>query len=84
MGLDITYGPQTTIKSQALVDFVVKWTETQQPPAPVTREHWNMYFDDSFAFNGGKGRSHYDLPKGGLTPLHDSATFSHHKQLGGI
>jgi hypothetical protein len=28
MGLGITYVPQTSIKSQALVDFVADWTET--------------------------------------------------------
>jgi uncharacterized protein YchJ len=39
MGLDIIYVPQTAIKSQALVNFVAKWTETQQLPTPVTREH---------------------------------------------
>jgi hypothetical protein len=32
IGLSITYMPQTAIKSQALADFVTKWTETQQPP----------------------------------------------------
>jgi hypothetical protein len=32
LGLDITYVPQMAIKSQALVNFVAKWTETQQPP----------------------------------------------------
>jgi hypothetical protein len=31
MGLNIT-----PIKSQALADFEAEWTETQQPPAPVT------------------------------------------------
>jgi hypothetical protein len=31
MGLDITYVPQKAIKSQALADFVAKWTETQHP-----------------------------------------------------
>jgi hypothetical protein len=32
LGIDITYVPQMAIKSQALVNFVAKWTETQQPP----------------------------------------------------
>jgi hypothetical protein len=39
MGLDITYFLQTAIKSQALADFLAECTKTQQPPAPVTREH---------------------------------------------
>jgi hypothetical protein len=34
MGIDITCVPQTTIKSQALADFVAEWTKTQQPPPP--------------------------------------------------
>jgi hypothetical protein len=29
MGLDITYFPQTVIKSQALADFMAEWTEMQ-------------------------------------------------------
>jgi hypothetical protein len=32
-GLDITYVPETALKSQALVDFVAEWTETQHPPS---------------------------------------------------
>jgi hypothetical protein len=39
MGIDIMYVPQTAIKSQALTNFVVEWTETQQSPALVTQEH---------------------------------------------
>jgi hypothetical protein len=52
MGLDITYVPETAIKSQVLPDFVVEWIEIQQPPALVTREHRSMYFDNSFTLNG--------------------------------
>jgi hypothetical protein len=55
MGLDITYVPQTVIKSQALADFVAEWTKTQQSLAPVTREHWSMYFNGSFTLNGAWG-----------------------------
>jgi hypothetical protein len=32
MGLNLAYIPQTAIKSQALVDIVTEWTETQQQP----------------------------------------------------
>jgi ribonuclease HI len=55
MGLDITYVPQTAIKSQALADFMAEWTETHQSPAPVTREHKSLYFNDSFTLNGVRG-----------------------------
>jgi hypothetical protein len=64
MGLDITYGLQTTIKSQALADFVAEWIETQQPPAPVTREYCSMYFDNSFTLNGARGGVALNSSKG--------------------
>jgi ribonuclease HI len=64
MGLDITYIPQTAIKSQALVDFVPEFTELQQSPAPVTQEHWSMYFDESFTLNGAEGGIVLISPKG--------------------
>ena len=43
----IRYIPHTTIKSQALMDFVAKWMEVQLPTPDVTHEYWTMYFDGS-------------------------------------
>ena len=39
MGHDIRYIPCTAIKSQALVDFVAKWTEVQLPTPDITHEY---------------------------------------------
>jgi hypothetical protein len=64
MGLDISYVPQTAIKSQALADFVAEWTVTQQPPPPVTQEHHNMCFDGSFTLNRDEGGVVLISPKG--------------------
>ena len=47
MGHDIKYIPRTTIKSQALTDFVAKWMEVQLPTLDVTHEYWTMYFNGS-------------------------------------
>ena len=47
MGHDIRYTPRTTIKYQALADFVTEWTEVQLPTLDVTHEYWTMYFDGS-------------------------------------
>ncbi|XP_020162607.2 uncharacterized protein [Aegilops tauschii subsp. strangulata] len=45
-GHTILYEPRTTIKSQALDDFLVDWTETQYLPPPDSM-HWCMHFDGS-------------------------------------
>jgi hypothetical protein len=78
MGLNISYVPQMVIKSESLVDFVVEWIETQQPPPPVTQEHWSMYFDGSFTLNGIGG----DVVL--LTPLCYLTTLSRHQQCGRV
>jgi hypothetical protein len=50
--LNIDFKPQTAIKSQALVDFMVEWRENQ-PLTPTERpEHWVMYFDGSLKLEG--------------------------------
>ena len=39
MGHEIRYIPCTTIKSQALVDFIAEWMEVQLPTPDVTHEY---------------------------------------------
>jgi len=48
----LTYAPRKAIKSQALVDFVVEWIDTQLPPTQVQAELWTMYFDGSLMKTG--------------------------------
>jgi ribonuclease HI len=49
---DIEFRPHTAIKTQALVDFVLEWTEQQVPDNPKTVEVWWMYFDGSLMLQG--------------------------------
>jgi hypothetical protein len=44
---DIIYKPRTTIKAQALRDFVAKWTEIRTPPKERELEYWTINFDGS-------------------------------------
>jgi len=48
----LTYAPRKAIKSQALVDFIMEWTDSQLPPAQVQAELWTMYFDGSLMKTG--------------------------------
>jgi ribonuclease HI len=50
--LTIDFKPQTTIKSQALVDFMAEWRENQLPTPTERPEHWVMYFDGSLKLEG--------------------------------
>jgi ribonuclease HI len=49
---DIEFRPRTAIKTQALVDFVLEWTEQQVPENLETVEVWKMYFDGSLKLQG--------------------------------
>jgi hypothetical protein len=44
---DIVYKPRTTIKAQALSDFVAEWTEIQISPKEREMEYWTINFDGS-------------------------------------
>jgi hypothetical protein len=50
--LNIDFKPRTTIKSQALVDFMAEWRENQLPTPTERSEHWVMYFDGSLKLEG--------------------------------
>jgi ribonuclease HI len=43
----INYKPPKAIKSQALADFLVDWTESQQPFQSAKLVYWQMQFDGS-------------------------------------
>src|SRR4051812_40454766 len=48
----IKYEPRTSVKSQALADFLVDWAETQyEPPCPDS-QFWKMHFDGSKMLSG--------------------------------
>ena len=60
----ITYEPCTTIKSQALVDFVNDWTDfTSSPSSPCTK-YWTMHFDGSRQLEGSGAGVVLTSPKG--------------------
>ena len=42
----------TTVKSQALVNFIAEWTDLNEPPPPDTSDHWSMFFDGSLNIKG--------------------------------
>jgi ribonuclease HI len=50
--LTVDFKPRTTIKSQALVDFMAEWRENQLQTPTERPEHWVMYFDGSLKLEG--------------------------------
>ena len=64
MGETLTYAPRKAIKSQALADFVVEWTDTQLPLAQVQAELWMMYFDGSLMKTGARAGLIFISPLG--------------------
>jgi hypothetical protein len=61
---DIVYKPRTTIKAQALSDFVAEWTEIQAPPKEGELEYWTINFDGSVQLQGAVARILVTSPKG--------------------
>jgi hypothetical protein len=48
----LEFQSRQTIKSQALVDFIVEWTDMSTPISKSCPEHWKMYFDGSLNIDG--------------------------------
>ena len=48
----IKYTPRTSIKSQALVDFINDWTELQAPAEKPDNAYWTIHFDGSRQLKG--------------------------------
>jgi ribonuclease HI len=61
---DIVYRPRTTIKAQALSDFVAEWTETQTPPKERELEYWTINFNGSLQLQGAGAGILVTSPKG--------------------
>jgi len=42
---------RTTVKSQALAEFIAEWTDLNAPSAPDISDHWLIFFDGSLNIN---------------------------------
>jgi hypothetical protein len=49
---DIEFNPQWAIKSQALTNFIVEWTNSGLQGIDELPDHWVMYFDGSYTLKG--------------------------------
>ena len=48
----LKYVPRTTVKSQALVDFINDWMEMQAPEEKPDHTYWTIHFDGSRQLEG--------------------------------
>jgi hypothetical protein len=56
--------PRTTIKAQALSNFVAEWTGTQTPRKEREVEYWTINFDGSLQLQGARAGILVTSPKG--------------------
>jgi ribonuclease HI len=61
---DIDYKPRTTIKSQALAEFMADWKEAQETMLVPEPEHWVMHFDGSKLLHSSGAGVTLKSPKG--------------------
>ena len=58
----LDFQSRTTVKSQALVDFIAEWTDLNEPPPLDTSDHWSMFFDGSLNINSASAGILFVLP----------------------
>jgi hypothetical protein len=67
----ITYVPRTSIKSQALVDFMADWTPPVAPLAVLQHDHaimtWIVYTDRAWGNLGARASTVIHAPSGPLS-----------------
>jgi hypothetical protein len=49
---DVKFIPRWAIKSQALADFIAKWTDSGMLSIDKLPNHWVIYFDGSYTLKG--------------------------------
>jgi hypothetical protein len=49
---DVEFVPRWAIKSQALVDFIAEWTDSDVRGIGDLPDHWVMYFDRLYTLKG--------------------------------
>jgi hypothetical protein len=60
----LEFQSRQTIKSQALVDFIIEWTGMNTPVSESCPEHWKMYFDGSLNIDGVGAGVYFISPSG--------------------
>jgi len=58
----LDFQSRTTVKSQALVNFIAEWTDLNEPPLSDTTDHWSMFCYGSLNINGAGARILFVTP----------------------
>jgi hypothetical protein len=60
----LEFQSRMTIKSQALVDFIVEWTDMNTPISDSSPEHWKIYFDGFLNIDSARAGVYFISPSG--------------------
>jgi hypothetical protein len=63
---DVEFIPRWMIKSQALADFIVGWTDSELHGFDELPDHWVTYFDGSYTLEGAGAGVVLILPEGDI------------------